>query len=84
MSPEISRGRAEQDAPFMTRALELAETAVARGQTPFGAVVVDPQGQPVGEGHNTVRADLDPAAHGRPSAAARSTRAASRAFSALS
>jgi tRNA(adenine34) deaminase len=48
----------------MTRALELAEAGVQRGQTPFGAVVVDPAGQLVGEGHNTVRADRDPTAHG--------------------
>ena len=52
------------DTRFMTRALELAEAAVARGQTPFGAVVVDRAGQAIGEGHNTVRADRDPTAHG--------------------
>jgi tRNA(Arg) A34 adenosine deaminase TadA len=60
----MSHTRAEQDAIFMTRALELAETAVTRGQTPFGAVVVDRDGQLAGDGHNTVRADRDPAAHG--------------------
>jgi Cytidine and deoxycytidylate deaminase zinc-binding region len=38
-------------------------TAVSRGQTPFGAVVLDAAGRLIGEGHNTVRADLDPAAH---------------------
>ena len=48
----------------MARALRLAETAVTRGQTPFGAVIVDRDGQLVGEGHNTVRADRDPTAHG--------------------
>ena len=48
----------------MTRALELAELAVTCGQTPFGAVVVDRDGQLAGDGHNTVRADRDPAAHG--------------------
>lgn len=48
----------------MELALELAEQAVGQGQTPFGAVVVDPDGQVIGRGHNTVRADLDPAAHG--------------------
>jgi tRNA(adenine34) deaminase len=64
MSRDQTGGRVEQDAVFMARALELAEAAVARGQTPFGAVVVDPAGQVVGEGHNTVRADLDPTAHG--------------------
>ena len=64
MSADANRAREPQDAMFMTRALELAELAVSRGQTPFGAVVVDPAGQAVGEGHNTVRADLDPTAHG--------------------
>jgi tRNA(Arg) A34 adenosine deaminase TadA len=62
----MSRGveQAQRDEALMTRALELAETAVSRGQTPFGAVVVDRDGVVVGEGHNTVRADLDPSAHG--------------------
>ena len=64
MSSEGTRGRELQDAAFMTRALELAAIGVSRGQTPFGAVVVDSDGQVVGEGHNTVRADLDPTAHG--------------------
>jgi tRNA(adenine34) deaminase len=48
----------------MGLALDQAELAVARGQTPFGAVVVDKDGQVIGQGHNTVRADLDPTAHG--------------------
>jgi tRNA(Arg) A34 adenosine deaminase TadA len=60
----MAQSRAEQDATFMTRALGLAEAAVARGQTPFGAALVDRDGQLVGEGHNTVRADRDPTAHG--------------------
>jgi len=54
----------EKDAHFMRLALRQAETAVSLGQTPFGAVVVDRDGQLVGEGHNTVRADVDPTAHG--------------------
>jgi tRNA(Arg) A34 adenosine deaminase TadA len=53
-----------QDAHFMELALRQAETAVRRGQTPFGAVVVDREGHVVGEGHNRVRADMDPTAHG--------------------
>src|SRR6185295_7697129 len=52
------------DARFMELALRQAELAVSRGQTPFGAVVVDRAGVVIGEGHNTVRADLDPTAHG--------------------
>src|SRR5262245_50247275 len=54
----------EQDRHFMERALQQAELALTRGQTPFGAVVVSPEGRVIGEGHNTVRADLDPSAHG--------------------
>src|SRR5262249_45185008 len=51
-----------QDRHFMELALRQAETAVARGQTPFGAVVVSKE-EFVAEGHNTVRAGLDPTAH---------------------
>jgi tRNA(adenine34) deaminase len=54
----------EQDAHFMELALRQAESAIRNGQTPFGAVVVDRGGNLVGQGHNRVRADLDPAAHG--------------------
>ncbi len=55
---------AEQDAYFMEKAIQQAEAGMAEGQAPFGAVVVGPDGELVGEGHNTVRADLDPTAHG--------------------
>ena len=54
----------ERDARFLERALELAEEASAAGQHPFGAVVVSARGELLGEGHNTVLADLDPTAHG--------------------
>ncbi len=54
----------QQDTHFMELALRQAEAAVSAGQTPFGAVVVDQRGSVVGEGHNRVRADLDPTAHG--------------------
>jgi tRNA(adenine34) deaminase len=64
MSVTIGRTQEQQDAYFMGLALRLAELAIASGQTPFGAVVVDRHGQLIGEGHNTVRADRDPAAHG--------------------
>jgi tRNA(adenine34) deaminase len=53
-----------QDAHFMELAFRQAEIAVTRAQTPFGAVVVDHNGQLIGEGHNTVRANRDPTAHG--------------------
>lgn len=54
----------ERDARFMELALRQAAAAVRMGQTPFGAVVVDRNGNVIGEGHNRVRADLDPTAHG--------------------
>ena len=57
------RTQEQKDAYFMELALRQAALAVSRGQTPFGAVLVDRNGQLIGEGHNTVRADLDPAAH---------------------
>ena len=60
----MSQAREQRDAHFMELALRLAATAVTRGQTPFGAVIVDRAGQLLGEGHNTVRADRDPTAHG--------------------
>jgi len=60
----MTAGTRDRDAVFMTRALELAEAAIARGQTPVGAVVADRDGTVVGEGHNTVRSDPDPSAHG--------------------
>lgn len=56
--------RIQEDARFMAMALIQAEIAVGEGQTPFGAVVVDSNGNLVGEGHNRVRADQDPTAHG--------------------
>ncbi len=37
----------------MKLALRQAGIAVTRGQTPFGAVVVDRDGRLIGEGHNT-------------------------------
>jgi tRNA(Arg) A34 adenosine deaminase TadA len=56
--------REQQDAHFMDLALRQAEAAASMGQTPFGAVVVNRDGSLIGEGHNRVRADLDPTAHG--------------------
>jgi tRNA(adenine34) deaminase len=63
MSAATDWTQEQRDAHFMELALSQAETAVSRGQTPFGAVVLDAAGRLIGEGHNTVRADLDPAAH---------------------
>jgi tRNA(adenine34) deaminase len=49
---------------FMQLALAQARAALAVDQSPFGAVVVTADGEPVGHGHNTTRRDLDPTAHG--------------------
>jgi tRNA(adenine34) deaminase len=51
------------DGDFMRLALAQAELAASKGQTPFGAVVVNQAGEVVGSGHNRVRADKDPTAH---------------------
>ena len=59
MSPPTDSPQEQRDAHFMELALSQAEAAVAMGQTPFGAVVLDSEGRLVGEGHNRVRADLD-------------------------
>jgi tRNA(Arg) A34 adenosine deaminase TadA len=64
MSGTTGRTQGQEDAYFMDLVLKLAELALTRGQTPFGAVVVDGHGRLIGEGHNTVRADFDPTAHG--------------------
>ncbi|HSE42041.1 MAG TPA: nucleoside deaminase [Acidobacteriota bacterium] len=53
----------QKDAYFMELALHQAELAVSKGQTPFGSVVVNEDRKLIGEGHNSVRSDFDPAAH---------------------
>jgi len=64
MSATIGPTREQQDMNFMALALKLAEIVVTKGQTPFGAVVVNRDGRLVSEGHDSVRTDLDPTAHG--------------------
>ncbi|WP_211359005.1 nucleoside deaminase [Nesterenkonia populi] len=48
---------------LMDRCLDLARRAPAAGDVPVGAVVVGPDGQVLGEGHNTRERDADPAGH---------------------
>ena len=50
------------DLQWMTRALEMAETAAARGEVPVGAVLTKDQ-EIVAEGHNLTVAATDPTAH---------------------
>jgi tRNA(adenine34) deaminase len=52
------------DAGSIDGALRLAEDAVRAGPTPRGAVVLDRDGRPIGQGYDGVRAERDPAAHG--------------------
>jgi tRNA(Arg) A34 adenosine deaminase TadA len=47
----------------MEEALAEAERAAQAGETPVGAVVVSPDGQIAGRGHNLVIAASDPAGH---------------------
>ena len=47
----------------MGQALELASGALASGDVPVGALVLSPQGQVLGVGHNLREADGDPTAH---------------------
>ncbi len=49
-------------APFVSRALALAQDAALAGEVPVGAVVVH-EGRIVGEGCNRTRAEHDPTAH---------------------
>lgn len=51
-----------EDPQFMTRALELADMAAARGEVPVGAVVVR-DGAVIGEGYNCPVSGADPTAH---------------------
>ena len=51
------------DARHMAAALDEARSALASGDVPVGAVVVDPEGVVVGRGHNAREADHDPTAH---------------------
>jgi guanine deaminase len=48
---------------FMARALEMRRIAVARGDQPYGAVIVR-EGQILGEGASAVLTTPDPTAHG--------------------
>ena len=48
---------------WMDEALDLARIAVADGDVPVGAVVVDPAGLVIGRGRNTRERDGDPTGH---------------------
>jgi len=51
------------DSTAMELALDQARQAIALGEIPVGAVVIDAQGQVLGAGHNRTIIDHDPTAH---------------------
>ncbi|WP_081803658.1 tRNA adenosine(34) deaminase TadA [Halotalea alkalilenta] len=51
------------DEYYMYRALDQAHRALAEGEVPVGAVVVDAQGEIIGVGHNAPISRCDPCAH---------------------
>lgn len=51
------------DEEYMEKALALAQKAFEQGEIPVGAVVVDPQGQIIGEGYNLRETLRSPTAH---------------------
>ncbi len=53
----------DDDARYMTEALAEARLAQGADDVPVGAVVVGPDGQVVGRGHNAREATGDPTAH---------------------
>ena len=53
----------DRDALYMALALKQADAALALGEVPVGAVVVDAQGEVIGTGHNRTIIDTDPTAH---------------------
>lgn len=52
-----------QDEEYMEKALALAEKAFAMGEIPVGALVVDPEGNIIGEGCNLRETTNSPTAH---------------------
>lgn len=49
--------------PAMREALEEARAALATGDVPIGAVVLDPAGEVLGRGRNVREAEADPTGH---------------------
>jgi tRNA(adenine34) deaminase len=61
-SPSELASEASTDVVWMSRALELARLAAARGEVPVGAVIVR-DGVVLGEGHNLTVTEADPTTH---------------------
>ena len=52
------------EAALVREAIRLAAEAAARGDPPFGAILLDPQGDVVARGSNHQVSERDPTAHG--------------------
>jgi tRNA(adenine34) deaminase len=64
VSSESARPAADQwYAVWMGQALKVASRALAAGDVPVGAMVISPDGEVLGVGHNQREADSDPTAH---------------------
>jgi tRNA(Arg) A34 adenosine deaminase TadA len=63
MSSKESRLESLDHDFFMALALQNAQSELARGGRPIFCLVVQPDGQVVGQGGNTVSRDMDPSAH---------------------
>lgn len=53
----------ERDRSYLRRAIEVANRSVAHGNMPFGAVLVDAEGDVVLEAENTAITEHDPTGH---------------------
>ena len=53
----------KEDEDWMRRAIDAARRGIARGQTPFGACVVGPDGREIVSAHNVVWETTDVTAH---------------------
>ena len=53
----------DMELDFMKMACDLASESVQKGGGPFGAVIVNDDGNIIGEGHNLVAINNDPTAH---------------------
>lgn len=59
----VKTSRERDWAPFMQRALELAELSQAKGDIPVGALILDVDGKIIAEAHNERELRQDPTAH---------------------
>jgi tRNA(adenine34) deaminase len=67
-----------RDHVFLRRAFALADMGLARGERPFGAVIVDPEGRILGAGYNCTIEQGDVTAHAEITAIRRACTSADR------